>query len=322
MQNDNSSAGVFMRVIQSAFKRPLNLLAIGTRGHIAAASSEFGVRGDVEVWDLASSKLIFTQTIREREVHGLAFTPDGKYLLVGTNQMLAVLNVLNGEIEPETMQASNFLKFAVAVSKHRLLMVEGWDQHARIAFWELVDGRASQQLWAYERHEHQRFTDPTISIDEGRVAVTATQYFAQGLPKQVVMVLNSFDGTIRLKISNDTNTTSQIEGLQFTVDGSLLLARTLGRIVKVFDATTGQPTRELIHPGRPYVSGMAVHPSGLLACSRNNGTVCFWNVEQRKLVRILDWKLGKLMSVAFSPDGCIGAAGTQDGRVILWDMDE
>ena len=66
---------------------------------------------------------------------------------------------------------------------------------------------------------------------------------------------------------------------------------------------------------------MAVHPGGTVACSRNNGTVCLWDLENGELVRTLDWKLGKLVSVAFSPDGSVGAAGTEDGQVVVWDVD-
>jgi WD40 repeat protein len=34
------------------------------------------------------------------------------------------------------------------------------------------------------------------------------------------------------------------------------------------------------------------------------------------------WKLGPLQSVAYSPDGNLGAAGSRDGRIVLWDVDE
>ena len=34
------------------------------------------------------------------------------------------------------------------------------------------------------------------------------------------------------------------------------------------------------------------------------------------------WKLGPLRSVAYSPDGTVGAAGSDDGRIVVWDVDE
>jgi len=312
-----------MRVIQSEFKRPLNLLAIGARGHIAAASSEFGVRGDVEVWELTSGNLLFSQTLCEREVRSLGFTPDGEYLLAGTDDKLAFLKVSSGKIESGPKLMLGYPKFALtAISEtgSRLFVVEHVNQYARLACWEVAVGPAFRQLWADIWTAYPNFDAPTIAPDGGQVAAVVQFRGSPSRPAQSVHVRDAIDGKTRLEIPCDAS--SPIEELQFMTNGSLLLARPPGRIVNVFDATTGQPTGELIHRGRAYVSSMAVHPSGLLACSRNNGTVCFWNVEKRELVRILDWKLGKLVSVAFSPDGCIGAAGTEDGKVIVWDMDE
>jgi WD40 repeat protein len=39
-------------------------------------------------------------------------------------------------------------------------------------------------------------------------------------------------------------------------------------------------------------------------------------------VRTWKWKLGPLQSVAYSPDGTLGAAGSTDGRIVVWDVDE
>ncbi|HEX4611078.1 MAG TPA: WD40 repeat domain-containing protein [Urbifossiella sp.] len=36
----------------------------------------------------------------------------------------------------------------------------------------------------------------------------------------------------------------------------------------------------------------------------------------------LNWKVGPLTCIAFSPDGLLGAAGTDDGRVVVWDVGE
>ena len=41
-----------------------------------------------------------------------------------------------------------------------------------------------------------------------------------------------------------------------------------------------------------------------------------------KQVHKWTWKLGPLRSVAYSPDGTVGAAGSDDGRVVVWDVDE
>jgi WD40 repeat protein len=107
------------------------------------------------------------------------------------------------------------------------------------------------------------------------------------------------------------------------------VSRTDSRTVRIYDAATGSAAGELVHTGRPYVSGIAVHPRGPVACARTDGTVTFWDVEKLEQLRTFDWK-GKnapssvqlrLVSVAFSADGALAAAGTEDGKVVVWDVD-
>ncbi|QJW97470.1 WD40 repeat domain-containing protein [Frigoriglobus tundricola] len=69
------------------------------------------------------------------------------------------------------------------------------------------------------------------------------------------------------------------------------------------------------------MTGIAVHPRGPVACARTNGTVTLGDADTREPFRTLDWKAGKLVSVAFAPDGALGAAGTEDGKIIVWDVD-
>ena len=114
---------------------------------------------------------------------------------------------------------------------------------------------------------------------------------------------------------------SPIQQLAFTADGTKLLARTDSNKVQLFDAATGASAGELAHRGRSYVRGMAVHPRGPVACARTDGTVTFWDVQTRQPMRALDWKAGRLASVAFAPDGSLAAAGTEDGKIVVWDVD-
>ncbi len=100
-----------------------------------------------------------------------------------------------------------------------------------------------------------------------------------------------------------------------------MLVRTDSRVVQLFDAATGASAGELVHPGRPFVTGIAVHRHGPVACARTNGTVTFWDAEKCEQLRTLDWKAGKLVSVAFSPDGALATTGTENGKIVVWDVD-
>jgi WD40 repeat protein len=68
----------------------------------------------------------------------------------------------------------------------------------------------------------------------------------------------------------------------------------------------------------------AFHPGGTRLAVIHGGPtlVKLYDLATLKLVFKFNWKVGALGCVTFSPDGMLGAVGTQDGRIVLWDVDE
>lgn len=68
----------------------------------------------------------------------------------------------------------------------------------------------------------------------------------------------------------------------------------------------------------------AFHPGGKTVAVIHGGPtlVKVYDLGTLKLVHKWNWKLGPLRSVAYSPDGTLGAAGSEDGRVVVWDVEE
>jgi len=54
---------------------------------------------------------------------------------------------------------------------------------------------------------------------------------------------------------------------------------------------------------------------------RNGSSYLIEDPATLREVRAFDWKLGKLVSAAFGPDGSLAAGGTEDGQVVVWDVD-
>jgi WD40 repeat protein len=69
-------------------------------------------------------------------------------------------------------------------------------------------------------------------------------------------------------------------------------------------------------------TGLAFHPSGrFLATTSNDGTVKLYDTATWAVAGRFDWDIGRLRSVAFSPDGMLAAAGGDKGKVVVWDVD-
>ena len=74
--------------------------------------------------------------------------------------------------------------------------------------------------------------------------------------------------------------------------------------------------------GRKEFTGLAFHPSGrFLAATSNDATVKLYDTATWKVAHAFNWDIGRLRSVAFSPDGTLAAAGGDKGKIVVWDVD-
>ncbi|MBX9622813.1 MAG: hypothetical protein K2X82_03275 [Gemmataceae bacterium] len=103
-------------------------------------------------------------------------------------------------------------------------------------------------------------------------------------------------------------------------DGRFLACGRTNRVVVVEAADPGREVA-VLKAGRKFVTGLAFHPSArVLATASNDRTVRFWDTASWTATTF-EWGAGRMRSVAFSPDGTLAAAGTDDGRVVVWDVD-
>jgi WD40 repeat protein len=83
-----------------------------------------------------------------------------------------------------------------------------------------------------------------------------------------------------------------------------------------------RPPVELRNDSRNNFTGLAFHPSGrFLAVTSNDRTVKLYDTATWAVARTFTWDVGKMRAVAFSPDGTLAAAGSDTGRVVVWDVD-
>lgn len=307
-----------MRIIQSATPRPLNVLAVGPNGLVAAASDAFGAPIEVEVWEVGSGSRAFVYT-PEGAARALDFRPDGSLLFVMLSHGLRVLNVGTWALVDRMIVSGGRPHVAFTAHGARLCCFSIRHVHGQLLSCDSLGEQLETAAVWHQQEYRLQISSAAVSRSDARVA-TAERIDGTGdRVRHQLSVRDANTGERVIAIPLDP--ASPVRQLAFTVDGAKLLVRTDSKSVQVFDAATGADLGVLKHKGRPFVTGIAVHPRGPVACARTDGTVTLWDADAREQLRVLDWKAGRLVSVAFAPDGALAAAGTEDGKVIVWDVD-
>lgn len=60
----------------------------------------------------------------------------------------------------------------------------------------------------------------------------------------------------------------------------------------------------------------------LLAVARTDGPIELWDFREPRLVRSYSWDIGRLSAIAIAPDGLTCAAAGENGRIVIFDLDD
>ena len=83
-----------------------------------------------------------------------------------------------------------------------------------------------------------------------------------------------------------------------------------------------KPPLWVVSDNKKHFTGIAFHPSGrYLAATSNDATVKLYDTTTWKIIHTFTWKIGRLRSVVFSPEGTLAAAGSEMGEIMVWDVD-
>jgi WD40 repeat protein len=110
--------------------------------------------------------------------------------------------------------------------------------------------------------------------------------------------------------------------LSISADGLLIAYGSDNRIAIVSQHPTEPILQSVQSDTKKHFTSVAFHPSGrFLAATSNDTTVKLYDTETWTVAKTFTWNVGRLRSVAFSPDGLLAAAGSDTGKVVVWDVD-
>lgn len=229
-------------------------------------------------------ELIFAESFAEAEVglQSLAISPDGRWLLGGHGQS----RISRWDLKP--------LKFGTKAESAR------------------YEGKA---LTLSENDSEQ--------LDETALAICSdAKRLACGLIDGAVRLHRFKSGKLldtfaTLPVSESTSG-DPVYGLTFSPNGGQLACRADGRIT-LLDLANGQ-SATLLKPKK--LTDMAFTPDGRrLLTGSSDKLVRVWDTATWQEVAQFDWKIGAIASVTVSPDGTIAAAGGENSRVVVWDLE-
>jgi len=110
----------------------------------------------------------------------------------------------------------------------------------------------------------------------------------------------------------------RFEAMRFSPDGSTFAAVHSAKL-RVLNGTWEQElaTREV---GTKHFKGLAYSADGQrIVTVSNDQSVRVWRAPSWEQATTYDWRIGKLTCIDASADGCLFAAGSGSGKLVIWD---
>lgn len=296
-----------------------------------------------------------TINAHRKDVHGLAFAPDGRTLVSVGGQSAAVFvwDVRTGE-QLHKLPGRKDRGRAVACGPGGLIAAADCQQFVRV--WRLPDGEAVARIALPARVDPDPNDGPryvaayaVAFLPTGKGLITAAEHLRLwdfGPGGQAYRECPTYHhGFQAVAVAPDgarvafasrvsigcwwlgtggcqpvAQVHTHVHALAFDPAGGELAAAH-GYGVRVFDLDATRPRLELAgHQG--MVWRVAYTPDGSrLVTASSDGTVRFWDARTGACRGSFDWQAGKVRCVAVSPDGLTVASGGQDGRIIIADVD-
>lgn len=247
----------------------------------------------------------------------VGFEPDGSVALVSTDGRIRIDPATGAPVGDEPHDPDGPRpRFYTAASADgaRLVSTQWWRRWLRLSCWDAAAGGWERRWFA----EHwAELCAPAVSPAGDRVAFFAEADLPTGTDYQL-LVLDADTGD---PVGAGGFPYFPEHGPRFRPDGRQLVVPHEMLLV-VWDARRLGKPMLVKNDSRRHFTAAAYHPSGrYLFTTSNDATVTVWDTDAWTRVKRFDWAIGRLRSVAVSPDGLLAAAGSDRGKVVVWDVD-
>jgi WD40 repeat protein len=271
----------------------LKWVAYSPRGDRIAASVENS--GDLWIWDVATRRRVALGAWDSGHVTGLAFSPDGGSLAIGTWSGVRFWN-LKEDARAEGQSHEEYTRGLLRYSGDGGRLVAQVRQ-AWILVWDIATGRSLQVWRAFQ------LSDGLIELSEAADVAIWSEKGGIRLERIPEILAGEKAGHLARSVA-------------FMADGRVLTGNSQGEL-RFWDPATQKELRRIAVPPRP-VRGFS--EDGTLAIfGGGEEAIQLWDISAGKDVFRAEPKL-YVNALALSPDRSTLALGHSEGTLSLWDV--
>ena len=117
----------------------------------------------------------------------------------------------------------------------------------------------------------------------------------------------------------DAASVADVRHIALSADGRRV-GVSVGQAVRMWDVALRSEVAA-VRGGRVWPNGVEFSPDGRYLGVLFQDSVSLYDTTSWTVARTYAWKVGKLLSLAFSPDGATAAVGSDTGKVVVFDLD-
>ena len=290
-------------------------LTFSPTGRMMISLASSGVRLWRELADGASAQYVLTRHWPRQA----GFSCDGRYLLVVAGQQLLRMDLTTGE-EVSGPADRNIRTWFDLSPVEPLILLERTPSSGTgtglLSLHRTDDLTDAGRVWEREIISAER---PPQFLTDNRFARFERRWSVErGRGEQFIAVHDTATGAL----VEQTAYTGDVNRLVLAPDARWLAFRRTNFIDMIPLAPGAGPAARVNNDGRRHFTEVAFHPSGkYLAATSNDTTVKIYDTITWRKAHTFTWDIGRMRSIAFSPDGTLVAAANDLGQVVVWDFD-
>jgi WD40 repeat protein len=247
---------------------------------------------------------IFVQRGHSNWIRSVAFSPDGRFALSGSDDKTLKLWDINAGKEIKTFYGHLTEVRTVALSFDGRFALSGSGDNT-LKLWDIKTGKEIRTFSG-----HSLYLNSVAFSPDGRFVLSGS----------LDTTMKLWDAATGKEVRTFAGHSEPLNSVAFSPDGRFVLSGSLDKTMKLWDAATGKEVRTFSGHSKRLTS-VAFSPDGNLALSGSeDNTMKLWDTSTGREIRTFSGHSYYVQSVAFSPDGRFALSGSYDKTMKLWEI--